>query len=207
MSKKKKGETSYKETAFGIIPRSQIIPLEIEGIKRAWDWVLKKNSTSTLPLTIAFLKQVHKIGFAWIFPEIGGQFRKVEVTVSKHTPPKFYQAPQLMGNFLENLKTRLKHLPKIDALNFIEELTELLAWAHHRFLWIHPFTDYNGRIARLLINIILLKLNLPPIEMKVETEAGRNGYIEALQYADNEDNSKLQEIILNAIKEAAKALE
>ena len=30
---KRPGETSYKETAFGIIPRSKLIPLEIEGIK------------------------------------------------------------------------------------------------------------------------------------------------------------------------------
>jgi hypothetical protein len=40
---KRIGETSYKETAFGIIPRSQLIPLEIEGIKRAWDFVAKSQ--------------------------------------------------------------------------------------------------------------------------------------------------------------------
>ena len=41
---KRLGETSYKETAFGIIPRSKLIPLEIEGIKKAWEFVLKINS-------------------------------------------------------------------------------------------------------------------------------------------------------------------
>jgi len=35
MTTKKQGETSYKETAFGIIPRSELISLEITGIKRA----------------------------------------------------------------------------------------------------------------------------------------------------------------------------
>ena len=43
MSLKKRGETIYKETSFGIIPRSKLIPLEIEGIKRAWDFVLKER--------------------------------------------------------------------------------------------------------------------------------------------------------------------
>jgi len=35
---KRQGETSYKETAFGIIPRSKLILLEIEGVKKAWDF-------------------------------------------------------------------------------------------------------------------------------------------------------------------------
>lgn len=207
MPQKKKGETSYKETAFGIIPRSQLIPLEIEGIKRAWDFVLDKNDQDSLTLTATFLKKVHKIGFAWIFPKIGGQFRTIEVTVSQHAPPRPYQVPQLMDNFTKDLKTRLIHLPKIDNSDFINQLIDLLAWAHHRFLWIHPFADYNGRIARLLVNIILLKLNLPPIELKVQSPTGRSKYIESLQQADHGDNSKLKKLFLAAIEEATKELE
>jgi hypothetical protein len=38
--RKNLGETSYRKTAFGIIPRSKLINLEIEGIKRAWDFVV-----------------------------------------------------------------------------------------------------------------------------------------------------------------------
>lgn len=34
--RKKNGETSYKQTAFCIIPRSKLIPFEIEGIKKLW---------------------------------------------------------------------------------------------------------------------------------------------------------------------------
>lgn len=207
MSIRKKGETSYKETALGVVSRSELIPLEIEGIKRAWDWILKRNVAGKLPLTTEFLKQVHKIGFAWIFPEMGGQFRKIEVTVSKHTPPKFYQVPQLMEDFLKDLNVRLKHLLQVDTRDLVKEITELLAWAHHRFLWIHPFMDYNGRISRLLTNIILLKLELPPIEMHVETRAGRLKYVEALQCADQGDSTKLQKIIFRAIRETAKELE
>jgi len=41
------GETSYKETAMGIIPRSQLIPLEIDGINRAWNFVLKTVNSKT----------------------------------------------------------------------------------------------------------------------------------------------------------------
>src|SRR3989338_9117080 len=203
---KRLGETSYKETAFGIIPRSKLIPLEIEGIKKAWDFVLKKSAKNKLSLTTSFIQEIHQVGFGLIFPELGGRFRKIDVTVSKYIPPKFYLVPQEMDNFTKDLQVRIKHLPKIDDEKFLDELISLLSWSHHKFLWIHPFQDYNGRIGRLLINIILLNLNLPPIELKVETTAGRKNYIKALQLADDHNYTKLENIIKSAIDEMAKEL-
>ncbi len=203
---KKQGETSYKETAFGIIPRSKLIPLEIEGIKRAWDFVLKERKKTKISITPALIKKLHNLGFAWIFPETGGKFRVVEVIVSDHTPPKHYELPQFMNNYCEDIKERLKHLPTINKSNFLDELVYFLAWVHHRFLWIHPFKDYNGRIGRLLINIVLLNLNLPPIELKVETNAGRKKYIQALKNADSGNYSELENLMRNAIEETTEEL-
>lgn len=199
---KKQGETKYQKTSFGIISYSKLILLEIEGIKKVWDFILQKRKIKKLPLTPAFFKKIHQIGFAWFLPKISGTFRKVEVKVSNHQPPKFFEIPQIFSEFCKDLKTREKFLPKIEESNFIEELIEFLAWAHHRFLWIHPFIDYNGRIGRILINIILLNLDLPPIELKVETEKGREKYIKALQQADNNNYKDLKKIIESALKES-----
>lgn len=204
--KKKIGETSFKETAFGIIPRSKLIPLEIEGTKKAWDFILDKLKAGKISLSPDFIRQTHKIGFGWIFPEMAGKFRKINVTVSNHAPPEFYLVGQLMAEFSRDLKTRLKYLPKIGNPKFVDELIALLAWAHHKFLWIHPFADYNGRIGRLLNNIILLNLNLPPIELKVETEIGRKKYIEALAEADKGDYKGLEKLIRSAIEESIEAI-
>jgi len=204
---KRKGGTSYKETAFGIIPRSKLIPLEIEGISKAWDFVLQKREKGKLPLTSEFIKQIHKVGFGWIFPKLGGKYRNIEVKVSKHVPPKFYLVPQLMIEFIQDLQIRMKHLPKIEDEKFLNELVSLIAWAHHKFAWIHPFQDYNGRIGRLLNNVILLNLSLPPIELKVETTSGRNKYVKALQLADDHDYSKMEKIIRFAIEESITELD
>lgn len=203
---KRQGETSYRETSFGIIPRSKLIPLEIEGIKRAWDFILKKSKKMKVPTTAQFIRKIHLVGFGWIFPKTAGKFRKVEVTASDHTPPKYHQLPEFMENYCKDLGERSKHLPTLNEANFLEELVHFLAWIHHRFLWIHPFVDYNGRIGRLLINIILLNLDLPPIELKVETKAGRKRYIRALKNADNGDLSGLENLILEAIEETTENL-
>ncbi|MDO8668220.1 MAG: hypothetical protein Q7K35_03945 [bacterium] len=121
--KKKIGETSFKETAFGNIPRSKLIPLEIEGTKRAWDFVMGRLKAGKISFSLGFIQQAHKIGFGWIFPEMAGKFRKIDVAVLNHIPPKFYLVGQLMVEFTQDLKTRLKYLPKIENLKFIDELT------------------------------------------------------------------------------------
>lgn len=203
---RRKGETSYHDTAFGIIPRSRLIQLEIEGLKKAWDFVLQKRAGAKIPITPESLKQIHCVGFGWIFPECGGKFRTIDVEVSDHKPPKFFLAPQLMLDFCRDLNERLRYLPKIDSSHFLKQLIKILAWMHHRFLWIHPFKDYNGRIARLLTSVVLLNLDLPPIELKMETRRGRHKYIEALRAADHGDYKPLEELIEAALKEAAKEL-
>lgn len=203
---KKLGETSFQETAFGIIPRSKLILLEIEGIKRAWDFVLGQERKTKIFITPEFIKKLHQVGFGWIFPETSGKFRRIEVTVSDHIPPKYYLLPQLMDSYCQDIKERLKHLPTFNQPDFVKELIDLLSWTHHRFLWIHPFKDYNGRIGRLLINVILLNLNLPPIELKVETKSGRRRYVDALAKADNGDDSVLVKLIQEAIEETSREI-
>ncbi len=55
------------------------------------------------------------------------------------------------------------------------------AWLHHRFTQIHPYQDGNGRVARLLANLVLVKADLFPV---VITRDQRAEYIEALERAD-----------------------
>lgn len=57
----------------------------------------------------------------------------------------------------------------------------LAAMFHYKFVRIHPFDDGNGRIARLLMNYVLLRNGLPPVIIKSED---KNGYLRALHAAD-----------------------
>ena len=56
-----------------------------------------------------------------------------------------------------------------------------LAESHWRFIRIHPFDDGNGRTARLLVNYVLLRRDLPPMVIK---STDRDRYIGGLQNAD-----------------------
>lgn len=63
------------------------------------------------------------------------------------------------------------------------------AWVHHAFTTIHPFQDGNGRVARLLASLVLIKFNYFPFT--VLREESRVKYIDALELADIGDPQKL----------------
>ena len=133
--------------------------------------IISRNKNT--PITPQVICKLYDVSFGWIFPQWGGKYRKIQVTFSDKEAPPYFQLPELITNLCEDLEERLKHLSAKDNEEFILEVVKLLAWFQHRFVFIHPFQDYNGRTARMLTILISLKFDLPPLEIKVENEAGR----------------------------------
>ena len=73
----------------------------------------------------------------------------------KTTPP--YKVSTEMNNLMHGLNT--------NTLNY--NPIELAAFAHHELVRIHPFVDGNGRVARLLCNLMLIRSGYPPIVIRV----------------------------------------
>lgn len=200
---KPKGATSYKETAFGIISRSKLIHLELEGTKKGLEYIfdfIQRGKVSNI--TPDLICDLHRVSYGWIFPKWAGKYRKIQVTYSAKEAPPYYQIPELTIYLCKDLEERLKYLPDKDEENFVIKVVELLAWFQYRFIFIHPFQDYNGRTARMLTTLILLKLNLPPIELKAETGEDRKRYLKAMQKGDEGDLTPLEAIINNALSES-----
>jgi Fic family protein len=197
-----RSSTSYKETAFGILSRSKVVSLEQKGIKKAQFYILKLSNDKKR-ITQEYILDVHQEGFGFIFPDWAGKFRTIDVTVGDYEPPHYSKIPELIKNLCDDLEERLKHIPSSEnEEHFLAELISLLAWFQHRFVWIHPFKDYNGRVARLLTNLLALNLGLPLIIVKAETGADRQRYIKAMKAADKHNYTKLEKLIVNALKES-----
>lgn len=201
-STKPKSATSYKETAFGILPRLKLIPLESEGVKRALQYIINLNEEKR-KITPELIKKVHWEGFGFIFPDWAGKFRVIDVTVGDYEPPHFSKIPELVKIICDDLEERLKYIPSHkEGRQFLAKTIELLVWFQHKIVSIHPFKDYNGRIARLLTILLSLNLGLPVLEIKADSIRDRNQYINAMKAADQNDYSKLEKLIANALKES-----
>lgn len=82
---------------------------------------------------------------------VPGQFRDCDVIVGRHVPTAASELVKFMKRFHEVYAQ--ERIPKSQYLIAI-------AAAHHRLLWIHPFVDGNGRVARLVSHAMLLRCGI-----------------------------------------------
>lgn len=193
--------TSYRNTIYGILPRNEIIKLETIAVKKGFIH-LKNETLYQKKLSIHFIQNLHKTCFNNILPDEAGRFRTIQVTYSSKEAPHFSKIPEMMKILCDDINYALECLPDKNKEQYLERYIEILSLFQHRFVFIHPFVDYNGRTARLLTNFLLMKNELPIIEINVDTEKKRKQYIHALQQADNGDYAYLKKIIEKALNQS-----
>lgn len=80
-----------------------------------------------------------------------GELRDGEVEVGRHVPPAASALPRFFARFEEAYKPeRLSKLRRVVSI----------AASHHRFVWIHPFYDGNGRVVRLMSHAMLKRMGI-----------------------------------------------
>lgn len=113
--------------------------------------------------------------------------RRVWIEGASFVPAMPSLVPKLMKNYFAWLGKNKRKLNPV----------ELAAIAHEKFVFIHPFIDGNGRIARLLTNVILMQDGYPPaIILKID----RKKYIRALERAHNDDYAPFVNFIARAVE-------
>lgn len=140
------------------------------------------------PLTLATVLELHRLITDRILDE-PGQFRRGAVSIrgSQLIPPPAREAPALIDTWVAWL----------DGEGRQYEPVTRAAIAHHGFLAVHPFLDGNGRTARLLLNLMLLRDGYPPALLLQEW---RLGYLEALAQADRGRYNPLLNMIGRAVE-------
>jgi len=102
--------------------------------------------------------------------DIAGKIRNHNVGIarSKFDPPMYSELQTLLKEFFDWYKKERKKIHPV----------ELAALVHLKFVTIHPFSDGNGRISRLMMNFVLKKNNYPLLDIPY---SGRNSYYNALE--------------------------
>lgn len=118
------------------------------------------------------IKNLHQLILKNVADQDAGRYRSINVRIAgaQHLPPDALLVPEQMQSLLEWYHAEAQSLHPVTRA----------AQLHSDFVKIHPFTDGNGRTARLLLNLELLKNGFPAIILPVEH---RLEYYEALDLA------------------------
>ena len=139
---------------------------EVTNHAKAYDYALKCIAEGK-PLGENTVKDIHQLLMENIQP--GGIYRNVSVRI---TGAGFQ--PPAPNDMYAQVKGFFADLPyKTDTPSI-----ELAAWVHAEFVRIHPFTDGNGRVSRMIMNYQLMSDGWMPISVAKED---RLKYFEALE--------------------------
>ena len=126
---------------------------------------------------------------------IPGEYKKYPNHVLTSTGEMFHfatpeETPPLMKDLTKWIQIWLNKATKEISINIVSFLAEL----HKRFILIHPFDDGNGRVIRLLMNYILMRLDFLPMVL-----TNREEYIKAIQFSDAGDKKPIEKLFTNNI--------
>ena len=119
------------------------------------------------------IRSLHQLVMKKTDEEWAGRYRasKVIIAGADHVPPLATRIPLEMKKIIQWISREQKKL----------HIIELAAILHHKLVYVHPFIDGNGRTARLLMNIFLLRQGYPLV---IILKNERNKYYRVLEEAD-----------------------
>ena len=167
---------TLKETQLlleeGLTVHNKPLPdvLEIKNHPEAIDYI--ETIAKKIELKEVDILTIHQIIKRGVDDD-AGRYRSghVIITGSSHIPPPAYEIQFLIPTMIAEYNRNPNELVPI----------ELAAWLHYRFVNIHPFNDGNGRVARLLMNLTLIRYGYP---MTVISYSDRRQYYNTLDKAD-----------------------
>ncbi len=163
--------------------------LEATNLAEAYD-MIEAIAKEKREIDHATMQQIHEVVTKGICVDAGKyRVQNVRITGATKTPPDFSKVYHLVDDLISFLKDKDKK----------EHPIKTAAFLHHKLVEIHLFTDGNGRVARLLTNLYLMKEGYPPIVLRKED---RGKYYRFLSLADGGNLEPFANFIAKYIDES-----
>jgi len=179
---------------------------EIQNIEKAMAFI--EQNVNDYPINRAFLSEMHKMIVDGLLPppegegdSTPGEYRKrnLKINKSSHRPPEWLKVDDYMNELIDFVNR--EDSSKYDLLK--------AAIAHHRFVWIHPYGNGNGRTVRLFTYAMLVKTGFNVNVGRIINPtavfcSNRNDYYNFLSEADKGTNEGIMawvEYVLKGLKE------
>jgi len=150
---------------------------------------LEKLVISDSPILEKEILHLHSLVMLRIEKDFAGRLRNgnVRIVGANFTPPNALKVPDMLTELIDF----------VNANEMVLSPIVLASVFHHRFVWIHPFFDGNGRTVRLVMNLLLMRKGYPPA---IILKNDRKKYYDALNKANNGSYAKLVLLMVQAME-------
>ena len=184
------------EEGITITGKSLRDTVETKNLSHALDYMEDIAVATEKPITLSDLRQIHELILKGINDGFAGRYRESEVKISgsEASTTQAYKIPYEMddlGKYIANVTAP----SAIDSQSPIISATVAHAWLAQ----IHPFIDGNGRTARILMNLILIRCGYP---ICIITREDRLRYYQALEESQGGDLTSLVELVYENVEES-----
>jgi fido (protein-threonine AMPylation protein) len=177
----------------------------------------KDIGESSEKITMDTIRRIHQVFFGDTFPEIAGKFRKDGQDIKKLRciePPPGRMVEERIYQFWREFDYKISTTPRSSAnlskkkkKEWLDRVFHLAAWTQHQIAAIHPFCEGNGRMARIMTNLVLRRFGLQPSQIKYEGE-DKKRYLDALCQIDHFGNYEpLTKLIAESVFSTYKRIE
>jgi len=175
---------------------------EAKNLSQALDFLEEVVKKRESPILESNVREIHRLVLKDVDNENAGAYRSVNVEISgsAFTPPGPESLVADMQSFGDWLKAVTSDESRISGKNAVIAA----AVAHTWFVIIHPFIDGNGRVARLLLNLILMRAGFPPA---IITRDDRQRYYDSLEEARRSNLAPFIALLTDSIKESLEEYE
>ncbi|TRX70919.1 Fic family protein [Carboxylicivirga sp. M1479] len=173
---------------LGITSIKAIHKVEFEGFLKAQYLLIDELTTHTV-FNFEYIKHIHQLSLLKVY-DFAGQFRTVNMTKGGFLFPTAKFLPTICHDFDEQI---LQKLP--NHYDNKEKLIADIAKVHAELLFIHPFREANGRVARVLANMMAIKQGYDFLDFYKITQRQFEEYIMAVQSAADQNYQPMTKII------------
>jgi len=179
-----KTKPSFRETKFWILEMKEIEWIIFDNLIQVKAYIFR--NFKKLDFNIKTFSLIHKLLCGNLY-ENAWKYRLHQVQLWDFTPIEYFKVPIEMKILDDDIKFRLKKLKNLN------DKKEFLAYVMWKFLWIHPFFDYNWRTARLIWELFLLQQEMSLSDF---SSTSRSDFSDAMKFATKyNDFSKIIELI------------
>ena len=179
---------------IGIRSKRAMDEMEATKLANATDWAIR-HVTAEQRFTAADICQWHKQWLGEVYPW-AGEYRQVNISKGGFVFAMAAQVPRLMLEFEQKELARFTPC----AFDNLEDVLEALAVTHCELVLIHPFRDGNGRLSRLLSQLMALQAGLPLLNFSAIKGKQREAYFAAVQAGMERDYAPMIDVFRKVVK-------